>query len=182
MEAFELMLTGGHPNSLGRTIEVVNIILANPAELEQLYQCYFSSDEVVRLRVSNAMKRVWREHPTWLVPYIDRFISEIALIHQPSAQWTIAQLFLELDEYLSASQRQQAIAILQKNLQTFDDWIVTINTFQTLGKWAKSDAELADWLLPHILRLQDDPRKSVAGNASKVHKMVYMSKPPKRKG
>jgi hypothetical protein len=159
---------------------VVEVILANPAELEQLYQCYFSADEVVRLRVSNAMKRVWREHPDWLVPYIDRFISEIALIQQASTQWTIAQLFLELESYLSVTQRQQATAIVQKNLQTFDDWIVIINSLQTLGEWAKSDAELADWLLPHLLRFQADSRKSVASNATKIHQAVYMPKPTKR--
>jgi hypothetical protein len=36
-ESFEEMLTGGHPNSLGRTIEVVDIVLSNPARLSDLY-------------------------------------------------------------------------------------------------------------------------------------------------
>ena len=58
MESFEQMLTGGHPNSLGRTIEVVEIVLADRERLEELYRCYFSNDEVVRLRTSNGMKRV----------------------------------------------------------------------------------------------------------------------------
>jgi hypothetical protein len=61
-EAFEIMLTGGHPNSLGRTTEVVKKILENPELLENLYQCYFSRDEVVRLRTSNAFKRVAAAH------------------------------------------------------------------------------------------------------------------------
>ena len=36
-ESFEVMLKGGHPNSLGRTVEVVDIVLANPDKLEDLY-------------------------------------------------------------------------------------------------------------------------------------------------
>lgn len=49
---FEEMLTGGHPNSLGRTVEVVDAVLADRARLARLYACYFSDDEVVRLRTS----------------------------------------------------------------------------------------------------------------------------------
>ena len=43
------MLTGGHPNSLGRTIEVVETVLADEARMEELFGCYGSVDEVVRL-------------------------------------------------------------------------------------------------------------------------------------
>ena len=64
---FAAMLTGGHPNSLGRTIEVVDAVLADRSKLEELYSCYFSADEVVRLRTSNAMKRIAREQPDWLL-------------------------------------------------------------------------------------------------------------------
>jgi hypothetical protein len=41
-ESFEEMLTGGHPNSLGRTIEVVDMVLANSTRLLDLYNCYFT--------------------------------------------------------------------------------------------------------------------------------------------
>ena len=77
---FEKLLTGGHPNSLGNTIEVVNTILKDKKRLKDLYNCYFSEDEVVRLRVSNAMKRICAEQEAWLVPYIDKFQSEIILV------------------------------------------------------------------------------------------------------
>jgi hypothetical protein len=64
-ETFEAMLAGGHPNSLGRTVEVVDLVLADRDRLAELFQCYFSADEVVRLRVSSAMKRVTIAHPEW---------------------------------------------------------------------------------------------------------------------
>lgn len=34
---FEEMLTGGHPNSLGRTVEVVELVLLSQARLTDLY-------------------------------------------------------------------------------------------------------------------------------------------------
>ena len=103
-ESFEEMLTGGHPNSLGRTIEVVDIVLSNSARLSDLYNCYFSVDEIVRLRTSNAIKRISLENPEWLVPYINKLISEVSKINQPSAQWTLANLFQTLSVFMPETQ------------------------------------------------------------------------------
>lgn len=54
-EPFEQMLQGGHPNSLGRTQEVVNIALADQGRLEDLFATIRSEDAVVRLRVGDAL-------------------------------------------------------------------------------------------------------------------------------
>ncbi len=166
-ESFESMLTGGHPNSLGRTVEVVDIVLAKPKQIKQLYDCYFSDDEIVRLRTSNALKRVCREHPDWLVPYMDGFINEISKIDQASTQWTLANLFEMLDGFMSKQQKSQAQKILKKNLENHTDWIVLNMTMQTLVGWAKSDRRLAKWIIPYLDRLAKDSRKSVAKRAVK---------------
>jgi hypothetical protein len=167
MSRFEQMLTGGHPNSLGNTVEVVNEVLADKTKFDELYQCYFSKDEVVRLRVSNAMKRVCREHPDWLVPYLGKLIDEISRINQASTQWTLAQLFLWLEKSMTSDQKLDATEIMKKNLQDSDDWIVQNNTIETLAAWAKHDEDLKAWLIPRLDKLASSPRKSVAGRAQK---------------
>lgn len=167
INSFEQLLTGGHPNSLGNTLEVVEAILKDRKKLEELYQCYFSHDEIVRLRVSNAMKRICKEHPEWLVPYIDKLIEKISTIDQDSTQWTLAQLFLMLDRYLSDSQRKKAIHILQRNLTTRNDWIVLNMTMETLTHWAQHDNALKVWLLPQLQKLSKDSRTSVKKRALK---------------
>lgn len=165
---FAVLLTGGHPNSLGRTIEVVDAILADPPLLKQLYQCYFDDDEVVRLRTSNAMKRLWRQQPAWFPPYLDRFMTEIAHIDQSSTRWTLAQMFLELDDLLTADQRRRAIAIVRHNLAVCDDWIVISHSLEALGHWARHDPDLRDWLEPRLAHYLADQRRSVAGKARKL--------------
>ncbi len=172
-EPFDLMLTGGHPNSLGRTVEVVELIFADPALLEQLYECYFSDDEIVRLRTSNAFKRIWREHPDWLVPYLDRFLTEISQISQASTRWTLAQMFLELEAHLTPEQKARAVAVLKRNLDESNDWIVLNETFKALGAWAQDDPALREWLKPYLLRSGADSRKSVAKNANTLYKTLY---------
>lgn len=167
-ESFETMLTGGHHNSLGRTVEVFETVLADPARLIDVYSCYFSEDEVVRLRTSSVMKRVSQAHPAWLVPYIDRFLTEISAIDQASTQWTLAILFEALAKDMSTAQRKQATAHLKHNLATHNDWIVLNYTMQTLADWSAGDDALRAWLMPHLERLSGDKRKSVAKRASKL--------------
>ncbi len=169
-KSFEDMLTGGHPNSLGRTVEVVEIVLADRARLGELYACYQSDDAVVRLRTSNALKRISREQPEWLVPLIDGFLTEIAELDQASAQWTLADLFQTLAPLMTSMQRQQAEAVLKRNLANHNDWIVLNQTMKTLGEWATQDVALKAWLIPHLERLQQDGRKSVAKTAAKTLK------------
>lgn len=172
MQNFAQRLQGGHPNSLGNTVEIVEEVLANQDLFEELFQCYFSDDPVVRLRVSNAMKRIAQAKGEWLVPYINRFLTEVAAIDQASAQWTLAQLFKTLEKYLSPEQRQQAIEVMQHNLAHHNDWIVLNTCMDTLGEWAKKEDALKAWLLPHLERLAEDERKSVAGRAKKIRRSL----------
>lgn len=165
---FEQMLTGGHPNSLGRTVEVVELILSKPEKLEELYNCYFSADEVVRLRTSSALKRITQKQPEWVVPYIDRLLNEISKIDQASTQWTLATLFDLLKSRMSRDQQVSALTIMKNNLATHGDWIVLNTTMQTLFDWSKSDAELKQWLTPQLERLTNDGRKSVSKRAAKL--------------
>lgn len=167
-ETFEEKLTGGHPNSLGRTVEVVDIVLAKPARMADLFACYKSADEVVRLRVSNALRRVQAERPDLLLPYIDRLIAEIGELDQPSAQWTLPKLFERAEPDMTPAQRAAALEIVTRNLATHDDWIVLNNSIEYLARLARSDAPLRDWLLPHLRRCAKDSRKSVARRAAKA--------------
>lgn len=175
MSSFEQLLQGGHPNSLGNTITVVETVLTQPERFEEFYQCYFSTDPVVRLRVSNGMKRICSANSSLLVPYLDRFLSEISELDQASVQWTLAQLFDKLYPNLSEQQRHRATQILQRNLANNTDWIVLTQTMNTLSKWARGNAELQTWLIPQLRRLQKDARKSVRGRAEKV--LIQLKQP-----
>lgn len=172
IEPFATTLQGGHPNSLGRTDEVVGLVLAAPPRLDELYRCYFADDEVVRLRTSSALKRVCALHPDWLLPYVDGLLGEVARIPQPSAQWTLAQLMTALGDRFTDAQRARATEVLKRNLASATDWIVLIQTMQTLAAWAEADVGLKEWVELHLLRLAEDPRKSVAGKARRLRAVL----------
>jgi len=168
MKGFEDRLKGGHPNSLGNTVGIVDEVLADHGLFDELFNCYFSDDEVVRLRTSNAMKRICKAEKSVLIPYLDRFLTDIAQIDQASTQWTLAQLFAMLEGDMNDQQIAQAKSILKNNLVNHNDWIVLINTMETLTNWAMHDVELKAWVRPYLDSLTTDSRKSVAGRAKKM--------------
>ncbi|MEO0470751.1 MAG: hypothetical protein AAF206_14080 [Bacteroidota bacterium] len=168
MNQFEQRLTGGHPNSLGNTVEVVEEVLTDHGKFDELFNCYFSRDEVVRLRVSNAMKRICKAEKSLLIPYLDRFLTDISAIDQASTQWTLSQLYDLLVKEMSEAQIEKAKELMKHNLAHHNDWIVLNTTMDTLAKWRKKDEGLNTWLRPHLERLSKDPRKSVAKRANKL--------------
>ncbi|MGF1533261.1 MAG: hypothetical protein ACFCUI_06130 [Bernardetiaceae bacterium] len=168
MKNFEERLKGGHPNSLGNTVEVVDEVLADNELFDELFNCYLSNDAIVRLRTSNAMKRICKAKKSILLPYIDRFLTDIAQIDQASTQWTLSQLFGMLDKDMTEEQIEKAKDIMKNNLSDHNDWIVLNQTMDTLTKWAKKDADLKNWIKPHLERLTADERKSVSGKALKM--------------
>jgi len=168
MNEYAEALSGGHPNSLGNTIRVVDDVLAHPEKVQLLFDCYKHGDEVVRLRVSNAMKRLASAKRELLIPLLDRFILEVGRLDQASAQWTLAQLFDFYTDDLSLEQKNKALTIMKRNLEHHKDWIVLNQTMKTLGNWAKSDDELKKWLITQLKWHTSDDRKSVSKTASKI--------------
>ncbi len=164
---YEERLSGGHPNSLGNTVEVVEEVLSDEKNLKDLFDCYESSDEVVRLRVSNAMKRICKEKPNWVAKYLDRLITQTSKINQASTKWTLSTLFMWLDNHMTQEQRKGAVHIMKRNLY-YDDWIVQNTTAESLAHFANSDPALKEWLVPRLKELTKSRHKSVARRAQKL--------------
>ena len=161
------MLMGGHPNSLGRAEEVIGIVLADHARLEELFATMAHPDAVVRMRVGDALEKVCREQPGWFAAHVDRLLGDLGHIEQPSVQWHVAQMLQHLRSDLSDVQAQQATELLRRNLTRSTDWIVLCVTMNVLTEWASHAPALAAWLAPELERLRHDERKTVAKGASK---------------
>lgn len=170
-EPFVEMLRG-NSNTLGRTEEVTSIVLEDPSRASEVYDLFFQDDEWVRLRAASASKRLWRADPDLFAPFIAGWIEKVSAIEQPSSQWTFAQMCEECDHLLTSEQRNQAIKIVTGYLETNDDWMVLNSSMSALAAWAQTRPDLATAIRPHLERLAKDPRKSVAGRATKALKSL----------
>ena len=175
MDSFCFMLEEGKPNSLGRTIEVVDLVLAEPDRFEELFGCWTTDDEWVRMRAANGVRRVFKERPQWFDAYCDRLLTEIAPVNQPSARWTLSQLWLEHRQRLTAAQQHAAIEYLIATLSEQDDWIVLNMTMKTLCTYVKIDESITQRIEIRVRMLSEDRRKSVANGARKLLKAMGLS-------
>jgi len=132
----EMFTVGGKSNSLGRTAEVVEIVLNDRSRLEELYGCLFIEDSWVRMRAADGLEKVCRKKPDWLEPYVDRFNEELASDGQPSVQWHLAQMYTEIR--LTDAQRDFAINWLKGLVNSTDvDWIVSSNAMGALLQFSR---------------------------------------------
>ncbi|MBM6402252.1 hypothetical protein [Phycicoccus sonneratiae] len=132
MEPFaEVLLAGGHSNSLGRSGEVLELLRRDPARLDELFACIAADDAWVRMRAVDTFEKLVREDPPRGVPYTERVLDELTASDQPSVQWHTAQLFGLLT--LTDAQRRRAVDWLLARVATTDvDWIVSAQSMATL--------------------------------------------------
>ena len=163
----EVLTVGAHANSLGRVNEVIETVLQDKARIDELYNCLFEEDAWVRMRAADALEKICRLHPDWLLPYIDRFANELAGNSQPSIQWHLAQMYREVS--LTSEQRKFAMHWLEKLLSTVDiDWIVAANTMDTLAYFTK-EGHFSKNKLIALLEIQKKHKsKSVVRRADKL--------------
>lgn len=76
---------------------------------------------------------------------------------------------------MSAVQKDHATAVMKRNLESSDDWIVQNNTMETLAMWSEHDDALRAWLIPKLSEFELSDRKSVAGRANKLLTMLAAS-------
>lgn len=166
MDPIQDVLSGGDPRSLGRTEEVVSWVLADQTRLDELFACLFHKDEIVRMRAGDALEKVARQQPEWLVPYVERLLTDVAQIAQHSVQWHLAQMLGEVP--LTPGQRVRAIALLKQMLDRYDDWIVVNLTLESLAGFARDDDALRGEFTTTLKRYEQHPKKSVASRARKL--------------
>jgi len=167
-EKFREMLTvGGESNSLGRTTEVIELVLSDQSRLDELYGCIFNEGAWVRMRAVDAFEKVCREHPDWILSYIDRFADDLLTSAQPSIQWHLAQIYRQVE--LTDEQKKIAISWLMDRLSTTDvDWIVSANTMDTLVYFTK-DGSFPKAELTTLIKIQQlHKSKSVVKRADRL--------------
>ena len=162
----EALLTGGDPRSLGNVGLVVDDASRRPGRLAELVECVFSDDEIVRMRASDALEKVCRSQPGLVQPFLPRLLTEMSRIDQASVQWHLAQILTEVQ--LDERQRAEAVAILERNLDTSGDWIVTNLSLRALATFAQTSPAVRARLVGRLHRYERSRYKSVASRARKL--------------
>lgn len=164
----DILTVGGKSNSLGRANEIIQRVLNDKALLGALYACVFNEDAWVRMRAIDAIEKICRQRPEWLLPYVDRFQTELGSSSQPSIQWHLAQMYSQLD--LNKKQIRIAIKWLKDLLSNVEvDWIVSANTMKTLVQFTREGSVTVEETV-RLLKLQQ--RHASKSVVKKAHKLL----------
>lgn len=162
----ESALSGGDPRSLGRTEEIVAFVIENTSKLNELLNCLFNDDEIVRMRAGDALEKVCRQKPALFQPYLDILLNKAPLIRQPSVQWHLAQILCQVS--LSESQKRKAISIMRHNLETMDEWVVTNLTLEAMALFVRKADLSKEEFAPVLNKHKNSRHKSVAARVAKI--------------
>jgi len=165
--SFRKQLSGGDQRTLGDVDLVVSAVATQPQRLDELISCVTdSSDEIVRMRASDALEKVCRVRPALLDPHVALLLGEMSKIDQPSVRWHVAQM-LGLVE-LSPQERGRAALLLCTNLEESSDWIVLNYSLDSLAVLARQDPQLVPDLLGYLRQFQGSNYKSLSSRANKL--------------
>ncbi len=133
-------LQGGDLRSIGRVDEVVTDILADRTLFEIVFDGMSHADPLIRMRAADAIEKVTRINPAWLVPFKKRLIEEVSQIEQQEVQWHLAQMFARLD--LEEEELGRVVQLLRRWIERSKSNIVKVNSLQCLSDLAFRYANL----------------------------------------
>ncbi|MBT3310665.1 MAG: hypothetical protein HN931_11910 [Desulfobacterales bacterium] len=132
-------LQGGDRRSVGRVDEVVNDVLRNPILFDKLFSLIFYDDDVVRMRVADAVEKITLKNPEYLTSYKKEIIEKVSRINQQEVRWHVAQLFPRLD--LNTRERGKVFYILNGFMEDKSKIVKTFS-MQALADISENDKKL----------------------------------------
>lgn len=147
MHAILNMLAGGDRRSIGRSNEVVALVLEKPELFAVLMSGISLPDPLLRMRCADAAEKISIKHPEYLVPYKQLLIEGLSRIDQKEVRWHIAAMLPRLP--LNEDERQRVTGIL-RNYTNDSSSIVNTFAMQALADIAEQDKNLRPGVLKQI--------------------------------
>ncbi len=179
MSQFSRWLSGGDLRSDGRAPEIAEIVLQDRSLLEDLLGCLDSDDAVVRGRAADAVERVARLNPGWLLGEMPRLLSLARSDPVPMVRWHMAMILGYLAVY-----PEWADALAEVLLELLQDDSVFVRSWAIvsaciLARWYP---ERADEITDQITHLQHDKSIAVRSKVRKALSLLVASDLPFPKG
>lgn len=136
MNKIQKLLKEGDLRTTGKSGEVVNLVLSNPAVFKDVVHAILSDNPGIRMRASDAAEKITQIHPDWLNSFKKLILNKISKINQQEVRWHMAQMFPRLT--LTKTERKKVFGLLQTYLED-KSLIVKTCAMQAMGDIAIQD-------------------------------------------
>ena len=138
-QTISALLKGGDRRSIGRSNQMVKLVLRAPRRFAELIECLWNEDPIVRMRAADAAEKVSAVRPVLLKRYKSELLGLLAEAEQIEVRWHLAQMISRLP--LTQGERRRAVETLQLYLEDRSS-IVRTFALQALADISRDDAEL----------------------------------------
>ena len=168
MVNFSELLSGGDLRSIGKSDAVVKLILEKPKTFDELFECLYSEDPVIRMRSADAIEKISVVQPTLLKNYKTPLLQRISRIDQKEVQWHYAQIVPRLA--LTNSEAKECVDTLLNNVQSSKSNIVKVFSIQAIYDIAKLHTEIAPVINKLLIEFMDSEVPSIKSRVRKLMK------------
>jgi len=161
------ILGGGDRRSLGRSNEVVALVLVHRERFPELISCLWSDDPLVRMRAADAAEKASAREPDLLAPFKAELLGLLVEADQQELLWHLAQIIPRLP--LLARERGRAAGIFRSFLKHRGSLVKTAG-LQALADLSRHDEVLrseVQELIEQVLRSGTAAMKARARNLLK---------------
>lgn len=138
-QTISALLKGGDRRSIGRSNQVVTLVLRAHRRFAELVECLWSDDPIVRMRAADAVEKASSVQPELLKPHKAELLGLLTEAEQIELRWHLAQMIPRLP--LTKTERLRAAQTLQHYLEDRSS-IVRTFALQALADLSRSDAML----------------------------------------
>lgn len=131
------LLAGGDRRSIGRSDEVVRLVLRQPEKFTELFQGFYIDDPIIRMRTADAVEKITAINPQLLFPHKQAILDLVEQVSQIEVQWHLAQIIPRLP--LDQKEIGKSYSSIEKYLES-SSAIVRAFSLQCLFDLSKKDS------------------------------------------
>lgn len=160
-------LEEGKSNSLGKTLEIIEIVKSNPKNFPQLLNLLLHNNSLVAMRAMNATKRLMREDKDFFDQQKESLIKVYSKTKHNVVKRGLISLYYDFINEFSPTELKRIKNLILKWVGESEDWIILTQGLKLLEKLAKIDPTIQPEVIAVARSLQKDSRKAVVAKAKK---------------
>ncbi|MDH3537725.1 MAG: hypothetical protein OER87_18430 [Gammaproteobacteria bacterium] len=165
MNRIEQLLSAGDLRTIGKSEDIVKSVKSDPKLLSDVVNAILVENPGVRMRASDAIEKITRDNPEWLMPYKRKILTKIACINQKEVRWHMAQILPRLG--LTKKEREKVFKIMQSYLHD-ESSIVRTFAMQALTDIAIQDHSYAGKVRNQLDRLIEGGSPAMKSRGKKL--------------
>lgn len=159
------MLAGGDRRSIGKSNEVVSLVLENPALFDIVFSGLLLDDPLIRMRCADAVEKITRLHPDYLEPYKTMLLEKLVNIDQPEVRWHITPMLVRLP--LTVTEQESVFEILLRYLNDHSSLVRTFS-LQALYHLAEVNMKIRPKVYQLVQEMTENGTPAVKARANKL--------------